>query len=131
MPRRSTTSAARKFLLTTLVAVCAQAVPGGGGELLAQTEGDYLYRVTMLRAAQAEYPEVMTGQGSCWFTTREWNDYIGLLDEGVGSWGNVGIEVSLRTWLCGGTQIVNKKAWQAHWFRKDEGGFPYPMDGRC
>lgn len=80
--------------------------------------------------AQAEYPEVMTGQGSCWFTTREWNDYIGLLDEGVGSWGNVGIEVSLRTWLCGGSQIVNKRAWQAHWFRRDEGGFTYPMDGR-
>ena len=81
-------------------------------------------------AAKAEYPEVMTGQGSCWFTTREWNDHIGLLDEGVGSWGNVGIEVSLRTWLCGGTQIVNKKAWQAHWFRVSDGGFPYPMSGR-
>jgi len=80
--------------------------------------------------AQAEYPEVMTGQGSCWFTTREWSDHIGLLDEGVGSWGNVGIEVSLRTWLCGGSQIVNKRAWQAHWFRRDEGGFTYPMDGR-
>jgi len=80
--------------------------------------------------AKVEYPEVMTGQGSCWFTTREWNDYIGLLDERVGSWGNVGIEVSLRTWLCGGSLIVNRKAWQAHWFRKDEGGFPYPMNGR-
>jgi len=80
--------------------------------------------------AQAEYPEVMTGQGSCWFTRREWNDHIGLLDEGVGSWGNVGIEVSLRTWLCGGSQIVNKRAWQAHWFRRDDGGFTYPMDGR-
>ena len=80
--------------------------------------------------AQVDYPEVMTGQGSCWFTRRYWNDYIGLLDENVGSWGNVGIEVSLRTWLCGGNQIVNKNAWQAHFFRKDEGGFPYPMNGR-
>jgi glycosyltransferase involved in cell wall biosynthesis len=80
--------------------------------------------------AEGDYPEVMTGQGSCWFTRRDWNDHIGLLDEGVGSWGNVGIEVSLRTWLCGGSQIVNKNVWQAHWFRKDEGGFTYPMDGR-
>lgn len=80
--------------------------------------------------ARVDYPEVMTGQGSCWFTTREWNDYIGLLDEGVGSWGNVGIEISLRTWLCGGSQIVNRGAWQAHWFRRDDGGFTYPMDGR-
>lgn len=74
--------------------------------------------------------EIMTGQGSCWFCKREWNDYIGLLDEKVGSWGNVGIEISLRTWLCGGRQTATKKAWQAHFFRKDEGGFPYPMNGR-
>lgn len=80
--------------------------------------------------AQSELPEVMTGQGSCWFCTREWNDYIGLLNPAVGSWGNVGIEISLRTWLCGGSQVVNKKVWQAHWFRRDEGGFTYPMDGR-
>lgn len=80
--------------------------------------------------AKGDIAEIMTGQGSCWFCTREWNDYIGLLDEGVGSWGNVGIEISLRTWLCGGSQYVNKKVWQAHWFRAGEGGFPYPMDGR-
>ncbi len=36
----------------------------------------------------------------------------------------------MRTWLCGGTQIVNPRAWQAHYFRRNEGGFPYPMDGR-
>lgn len=81
-------------------------------------------------AAKVEYPEVMTGQGSCWFTTRTWNDHIGLLNEDAGSWGNVGIEISLRTWLCGGTQIVNPAAWQAHWFRRDDGGFTYPMTGR-
>ena len=80
--------------------------------------------------AAGDYPEVLTGQGSSWFCTREWNDHIGLLDDGVGSWGKVGIEVSLRTWLCGGTQIVNKKVWQAHWFRVHEGGFPYPFTGR-
>ena len=80
--------------------------------------------------AEGDCPEVLTGQGSCWFTRRDWNDHIGLLDEGVGSWGNVGIEISLRTWLCGGSQIVNKNVWQAHWFRKDEGGFTYPMNGR-
>jgi glycosyltransferase involved in cell wall biosynthesis len=81
-------------------------------------------------AAKVEYPEVLTGQGSCWFTTRKWNDYIGLLDESLGSWGKVGIEISLKTWLCGGQQILNKKAWQAHWFRAGEGRFPYPLSGR-
>jgi len=80
--------------------------------------------------AKVEYPEVLTGQGSCWFTTREWNDYIGILDERLGSWGKVGIEISLKTWLCGGSQIVNKNTWQAHWFRAGEGRFPYPFSGR-
>lgn len=74
--------------------------------------------------------ETMNGQGSSWFCKREWNDYIGLLDEAVGSWGNVGIEIALRTWLCGGRQTATKKAWQAHWFRKDDGGFPYHLTGR-
>jgi glycosyltransferase involved in cell wall biosynthesis len=80
--------------------------------------------------AKEEYPEVLTGQGSCWFMRRDWNDYIGILDESLGSWGKVGIEISLKTWLCGGRQIVNKKAWQAHWFRAGEGRFPYPFNGR-
>lgn len=86
---------------------------------------------------KVEYPEVMTGQGSCWFCRREWNDHIGLLDEKVGSWGNVGIEISLRTWLCGGRQILNPKCWQAHYFRRNvvdpttgRKGFPYPLNGR-
>ena len=82
------------------------------------------------KANTEDYPEVMTGQGSCWFCSREWNDHIGLLDEGVGSWGNVGIELSLRTWLCGGRQICCTKVWQAHYFRKDDGGFPYSLTGR-
>ena len=88
-------------------------------------------------AAKEDFPETMTGQGSCWFCTREWNDHIGLLDEKVGSWGNVGIEISLRTYLCGGSQRVHKKVWQAHYFRKDvvdpetgRKGFPYPLNGR-
>lgn len=81
-------------------------------------------------AANAEYPEVLTGQGSCWFMRRDWHDYIGILDESLGSWGKVGIEISLKTWLCGGIQIVNKNAWQAHFFRAGAGRFPYPLSGR-
>lgn len=74
--------------------------------------------------------EVLTGQGSCWFIRREWHDYIGGLDERCGSWGKVGIEISLKTWLLGGKQLVSKKAWQAHYFRVHEGGFPYSISGR-
>ena len=109
--------------------------PKKGGETLAMHFGldmychywrDYLKR----DCAKGDTIEVMTGQGSCWFTTRKWNDYIGLLNEQVGSWGNVGIEVALRTWLCGGRQTATKLVWQAHYFRKDEGGFPYHLTGR-
>lgn len=32
--------------------------------------------------------------------------------------------------MCGGQQILNRKAWQAHWFRAGEGRFPYPFSGR-
>lgn len=74
--------------------------------------------------------ETMANQGSCWFWSRKWNDYVEGLDEKCGSWGMVGIEVTLKTWLCGGVHLVNKKVWQAHWFRRKDGGFTYPMSGR-
>jgi len=107
--------------------------PKRGGETIHMYFGLDLYChywQDLTRKNREEYPEVMTGQGSCWFCRREWSDHIGLLDEGVGSWGNVGIEISLRTWLCGGRQICCTKAWQAHYFRKDDGGFPYHLTGR-
>lgn len=80
--------------------------------------------------AKEKYPEVMTGQGSCWFIHREWEEYIGLLDENATSWGKVGLEVSIKTWCQGGSQRLCRDAWQAHYFRFSEGGFPYPRDGR-
>jgi len=80
--------------------------------------------------AKGDITEVMNGQGSCWVMRREWNDYLGGLDEAAGSWGKVGIEIACKTWLCGGTHLVDKRAWQAHWFRASEGGFPYPFTGR-
>lgn len=80
--------------------------------------------------AKGDLVETMANQGSCWFWPRKWHDYVGGLDEACGSWGMVGIETTLKTWLCGGQQLVNKKAWQAHWFRRSDGGFTYPMNGR-
>lgn len=81
-------------------------------------------------ASNPENATMVTGQGSCWFVSKKWNDYIELLDENVGSWGCTGIEVSLKTWLCGGKLIRNKNVHHAHWFRKNEGGHTYPKDGR-
>lgn len=80
--------------------------------------------------SKGDLVEVMANQGSCWFWSRRWHDYVEGLDVRVGSWGMVGIETTLKTWLCGGVQFVNKRAWQAHWFRRSDGGFTYPMNGR-
>ncbi|MHA2434149.1 MAG: glycosyltransferase family 2 protein [Candidatus Thorarchaeota archaeon] len=80
--------------------------------------------------AKGNIVETMAGQGSCWFWSRKWHDYVEGLDEACGSWGMVGIETTLKTWLCGGTLLVNKNTWQAHWFRRKDGGFTYPMSGR-
>jgi hypothetical protein len=54
------------------------------------------------------------------------------LDEGHGSWGQVGTEMSCKTWLSGGRLVVNKKTWFAHMFRTQGGdfGFPYSIRGR-
>jgi len=74
--------------------------------------------------AQGDIVDVMTGQGACWFMHRDRYIEIGLLDEAAGVWGQVGVEVALKTWLSGGRHVVNKKTWFSHWFRKQ---WPYAM----
>jgi hypothetical protein len=57
---------------------------------------------------------------------------LGGCDEGHGSWGQQGIEVSLKAWLSGGRLVVNKNTWFAHWFRGGGGpGFPYTISGNA
>jgi len=54
------------------------------------------------------------------------------LDEDHGSWGQMGVEISCKTWLSGGRQVVNKKTWFSHLFRTQGGtfGFPYPQSAK-
>lgn len=74
--------------------------------------------------------DVMTGQGACWFMHKDRFWELGGLDEATGHWGQMGIEIALKSWLSGGRQVVNKKTWFAHWFRGGEGpGFPWPASG--
>lgn len=77
---------------------------------------------------EAEIDETMTCMGPGWFLSAEdfWKQ--GGCDEAHGSWGQQGVEVSLKAWLSGGALLVNKKTWFAHWFRGNE-GFPYPIKG--
>ena len=53
------------------------------------------------------------------------------LDEGHGSWGQMGTEIACKSWLSGGQHVVNKKTWYAHMFRTQGGdfGFPYKISG--
>ena len=81
---------------------------------------------------QGEITETMSLQGSCWMLTRNKYWELGVCDENFGSWGSQGIEVAVKTWLSGGSVMVNKKTWYAHMFRTQGGdfGFPYPISGR-
>ncbi len=78
------------------------------------------------------FTETMSLQGSCFMATREKYLELNLCDESLGSWGNQGIEVALRTWLSGGRVLVNHNTWYAHMFRTQGGdfSFPYPQSGR-
>jgi len=76
--------------------------------------------------------ETMSCLGACWMVERQCYHELGMLDEGHGSWGQMGTEVACKTWLSGGSLICTKKTWFAHLFRTQGGdfGFPYPLSGR-
>lgn len=76
--------------------------------------------------------DLMCHVGAGWFMHRERYWELGGMDENHGSWGQMGVEVSCKTWLSGGRQVVNKKTWYAHMFRTqgDDFGFPYPLSGK-
>jgi len=81
--------------------------------------------------AQGEISDVMCFVGACFFMEREHFLYMGGLDEKHGSWGQMGVEISCKSWLSGGRMVVNKKTWFSHLFRTQPGfGFPYPISGR-
>lgn len=73
--------------------------------------------------------DVMGNLGACWMMHRERYWDIGGLDEAHGSWGQMGTEISCKSWLSGGRQVVNKTTWYSHMFRTQGGdfGFPYPL----
>jgi glycosyltransferase involved in cell wall biosynthesis len=89
--------------------------------------GDYAKRPE----GKGDITETMSLQGSCWMLTRDKYWELGVCDESFGIWGSQGIEVAVKTWLSGGSVIVNKKTWYAHMFRTQGGdfGFPYPISG--
>lgn len=77
--------------------------------------------------AQGDIADVMSSVGACFFMSRERFFEIDGLDEEHGSWGQFGTEISCKSWLSGGRQVVNKKTWFAHYFRVGKLKFPYPL----
>ena len=90
--------------------------------------GEFKHR----KEAQGEIADTMSNLGACFFMHRDFYWEIGGLDEEHGSWGQMGTEISCKTWLIGGRQVVNKKTWFSHMFRTQGGdfGFPYPLSGK-
>lgn len=80
---------------------------------------------------QTDIADCMCFVGACFFMRRERFFALGGLDEGHGSWGQMGVEMACKAWLSGGRLVVNKKTWFAHLFRTQPGfGFPYPISHR-
>ena len=53
-----------------------------------------------------------------------WNQ--GQMDPHLKTWGGENVEISLRTWLCGGRIVVARDSFVAHAFRSK---FPYKVNG--
>jgi glycosyltransferase involved in cell wall biosynthesis len=78
--------------------------------------------------AQGDIADVMCCVGACWMMPKARYWELGGVDEGHGSWGQMGVEIACKSWLSGGRQVVNKRTWFAHMFRTQKGfGFPYPI----
>jgi len=78
------------------------------------------------RTEEQDAPEIICNIGCSWFCETQWWKNIGGQDESLGLWGQTGIEVSLKTWLNGGRQILVKSAINNHYFRTK---FPYKLNG--
>jgi hypothetical protein len=74
--------------------------------------------------------DTMSLLGACWAMRRERYWELDGLDESLGSWGDMGTELSCKSHLSGGRLVVNKNVWFAHFFRTGGIGFPWPGGGR-
>jgi glycosyltransferase involved in cell wall biosynthesis len=80
--------------------------------------------------AEGDIADTMSSVGACFFMHRRRFFEIDGLDEQAGFWGQFGTEVSCKSWLSGGRQVVNKTTWFSHMFRTQLGfSFPYHISG--
>jgi glycosyltransferase involved in cell wall biosynthesis len=78
--------------------------------------------------AKGNITDVMCCIGACWLLHRERYWELGGMDEEHGSWGQMAVELAMKSFLSGGRQVINKNTWFAHLPRTQPGfTWPYPM----
>lgn len=93
-------------------------------ELHFQYRGDWHGR----RVEDGDLADTMSMIGACWVMERDRYFHLGGLDNGHGSWGQMGTEIACKTWLSGGRMVTHRGTWFAHMFRtRADFSFPYPM----
>jgi glycosyltransferase involved in cell wall biosynthesis len=81
--------------------------------------------------AKSDLAPTLGNLGACFFMHRDRYFDLGGLDEDHGGWGQLGTEISCKSWLSGGKQLTNKLTWFSHMFRTGGGfGFPYKISGK-
>lgn len=79
--------------------------------------------------AKGDIADLMSSVGACFFMHRDRFYALEGLDEKTGFWGQFGTEISCKSWLSGGRQVVNKNTWYSHFFRVGKLKFPYQISG--
>lgn len=80
------------------------------------------------RVETGDLADTMSLIGACWAMDRDRYFRLGGLDNGHGSWGQMGTEIACKTWLSGGRLVTHRGTWFAHMFRtRADFSFPYPM----
>ena len=92
-------------------------------------DSDLHFQYWKERKTEGDIVDTMSFIGAFWFMHKDRYWELEGLDEGHGSWGQVGTEVACKTWLSGGRLCVTKKTWVAHLFRT-QFGWPYPISQR-
>lgn len=73
--------------------------------------------------------DAMSFQGSAWFMTKEYFEWLELMDEQTyGSFWKEAQEIGFKCWLSGGRVVRNKKTWYAHLHKGKKYGRGYRLN---